>query len=632
MTTPRLGGAILTAAQAIPESTVNQLVRLLEQGAMQFSVEDKDLAAPPGSPADGAAYIVAASPTGAWSGKAEQIAWQLAGSGWQFIAPIEGMKAWARDENATYVYDGADWVPDSAFGGVTLDTDGTLSANSDARIASQKAVKTYVDTAVVGLLDYKGATDCSADPNYPAALKGDAYVVSVAGKIGGASGITVERGDFYFAKADNAGGTQAGVGSSWDVLQTNLINAAMLSGATFTGAVSVPDDGYSGSWNGSAEVPTKNAVYDALDAFSGGASTGISALAGSDDAMWFGDGSDGALTISSGTTTITRDMFYNDLTISSSGKMNTSGYRVHVLRTLDISAAGVDAIFANAQAGVRDGTDSVANAQGSGGSGTLSGTETLATSGSGGGNGGTGGTGAGAQAAAAGGGSNCIGSNGGASGKGGDVGATAGGASRAVTAFNTTRDLRRLTYECAVIIAGTYTRILGGGGGPGGGSGAGGGAGDNGGGGGGGGAGGGLLWLAARTIHCSGSTAAGAITARGGNGGVGGLGTGGINRGGGGGGSGGGGGWLILIYRFLTGIPATGAADASGGKGGAGANGTGTGLGGNGGAAGGGGRIHRMNLGTGVFTILNNTAAVAGNAASGIAGGAQQTNNQRLDI
>lgn len=103
-----------------------------------------------------------------------------------------------------------------------LDTDGTLAANSDAKLATQKAVKTYVDTLVAGLLDFKGSTDASGNPNYPAASKGDAYVISVAGKIGGASGKTVEIGDFVVAIADNAGGTEASVGTSWIVLQSNI--------------------------------------------------------------------------------------------------------------------------------------------------------------------------------------------------------------------------------------------------------------------------------------------------------------------------------------------------------------------------------------------------------------------------
>lgn len=224
-TSPVLATTDLVAGQAIPESTVNQNARRLEQGAQQFAVKDKDLATPPGSPADGDAYIVAASPTGAWAGKAEQIAYWQAGTGWLFIAPREGMRADVADEDIGYRYDGSDWVVVSAGGlaGYTIDTDGTLATNSDARLPTQKAVKTYVDAAVVGLLDYKGTIDASANPNYPAASKGDAYIISVAGKIGGASGESVEAGDFVFARADNAGGTEASVGTSWDVLQVNQL-------------------------------------------------------------------------------------------------------------------------------------------------------------------------------------------------------------------------------------------------------------------------------------------------------------------------------------------------------------------------------------------------------------------------
>lgn len=89
------------------------------------------------------------------------------------------------------------------------------------------ANKSYVDTAVTGLLDFKGTTNCSANPNYPAALKGDFYVVSVAGKIGGASGTSVDAGDSYYATADNAGGTEASVGASWAHVEHNLVNVAL---------------------------------------------------------------------------------------------------------------------------------------------------------------------------------------------------------------------------------------------------------------------------------------------------------------------------------------------------------------------------------------------------------------------
>ena len=102
MTTPRLGAPELTAGQAAPESTVNEQVRYLEQGAGHFSIKDRDLAAPPGSPADGDCYIVAASPTGAWSGQAGKIAFYM-NTGWEFIAVKEGMAFWIEDENALLV-------------------------------------------------------------------------------------------------------------------------------------------------------------------------------------------------------------------------------------------------------------------------------------------------------------------------------------------------------------------------------------------------------------------------------------------------------------------------------------------------------------------------------------------------
>lgn len=72
-----------------------------------------------------------------------------------------------------------------------------------------------------------GATACVGNPNYPAASKGDAYLVSSAGKIGGGAGTVVDVGDWFVASADNAGGTQVAVGASWFVLQANLVGAVL---------------------------------------------------------------------------------------------------------------------------------------------------------------------------------------------------------------------------------------------------------------------------------------------------------------------------------------------------------------------------------------------------------------------
>ena len=45
---------------------------------------------------------------------------------------------------------------------------------------------------------------------------------------------------------------------------------ASLSGATFTGDINVPNEAYGAGWNGSTEVPTKNALYDKIETISGG--------------------------------------------------------------------------------------------------------------------------------------------------------------------------------------------------------------------------------------------------------------------------------------------------------------------------------------------------------------------------
>lgn len=110
MTTPKLALPELSTSQAGKEITHNQALAILDQIA-QASVVDKDLAAPPGSPANGAAYIVASSPTGAWAGKAGQIAfWLSSVSAWTFIVPAAGWIVWVADEAERYQYSGSLWL------------------------------------------------------------------------------------------------------------------------------------------------------------------------------------------------------------------------------------------------------------------------------------------------------------------------------------------------------------------------------------------------------------------------------------------------------------------------------------------------------------------------------------------
>lgn len=75
----------------------------------QDSVKDKDLAAPPGSPAVKDRYIIATSPTGAWASRANQIA-EWSGSAWVFIVPTVGMTCYVDDEQRQNTWNGTAWV------------------------------------------------------------------------------------------------------------------------------------------------------------------------------------------------------------------------------------------------------------------------------------------------------------------------------------------------------------------------------------------------------------------------------------------------------------------------------------------------------------------------------------------
>lgn len=126
----------------------------------------------------------------------------------------------------------------SMFAANVVDTDTTLAANSDTRLASQKAVKAYVDALLNAndAMQFRGVIDCSTNPNYPAANAGYVYRVSVAGKIGGASGTVVEAGDQLLCITDGtSAGTQAAVGANWSITQSNIDGAVV-------GPASVTDD------------------------------------------------------------------------------------------------------------------------------------------------------------------------------------------------------------------------------------------------------------------------------------------------------------------------------------------------------------------------------------------------------
>ena len=105
--TPNLGMPLVTEGQQGGETTHNDALNFLDM-LVQCSVIDRDLTAPPGSPANGDVYIPKATATGAWVGKENDIAGFY--DGWIFATPEEGWLAYVRDENIFIKFDGASWV------------------------------------------------------------------------------------------------------------------------------------------------------------------------------------------------------------------------------------------------------------------------------------------------------------------------------------------------------------------------------------------------------------------------------------------------------------------------------------------------------------------------------------------
>lgn len=108
---------------------------------------------------------------------------------------------------------------------VTSNKSNTIIADaaSTTKYPSVKAIKDYTDSLVSGLIDYRGAYNASSDL-YPATggsgtggavMKGDMWVISVAGILGG---VPIQVGDMIIAVVNSPGQTAV----NWDSINTNL--------------------------------------------------------------------------------------------------------------------------------------------------------------------------------------------------------------------------------------------------------------------------------------------------------------------------------------------------------------------------------------------------------------------------
>lgn len=105
--TVNLGLPCIEGSQAQKHVTHNDALRILDT-LVQLAVLDRDLTAPPASPAEGQRWIVKTGATGVWAGHADAIAaWQ--DGAWQFSAPQAGWLAFVVDEGTLVAWNGTAW-------------------------------------------------------------------------------------------------------------------------------------------------------------------------------------------------------------------------------------------------------------------------------------------------------------------------------------------------------------------------------------------------------------------------------------------------------------------------------------------------------------------------------------------
>jgi len=144
--TANLSLAYIMPQQAQKFVTHNMALRDLDS-LVQLSVLDRDLTAPPATPAPGDRYLVAAGATGSWAGRdGAMAAWQ--DGLWLFYVPRPGWRSWIADEEILVAWTGSAWIstsesinPAPMIGVLTTaDTTNRLAVKSNAVLLSHDDV------------------------------------------------------------------------------------------------------------------------------------------------------------------------------------------------------------------------------------------------------------------------------------------------------------------------------------------------------------------------------------------------------------------------------------------------------------------------------------------------------------
>lgn len=211
-TTPRLGGTLLTLAQANAEVTANELFTLID-GALAIELQDRDLSSEPGGESAGEMWLVSGTGSGDWVGEDGNIALKTSG-GWRFFPPLGGMVAYVEDEAIWIQYSGSAWSS-------------MLTADSSrwVVIASNRYTTPPATTSTITMSDTTGLT-----PGLPLKIEngGTKYVLITA--VTTDTSITV----MGMALATGSAITELAVGTPEMVKQLNFFVAGVYADATDT--------------------------------------------------------------------------------------------------------------------------------------------------------------------------------------------------------------------------------------------------------------------------------------------------------------------------------------------------------------------------------------------------------------
>ena len=256
---------------------------------------DRDLTAPPPSPAEGDTYLVKATATGAWTGRDGQIAF-FADGAWKFYAAFAGLVAYVADEARLVVYDGTDWVDYASL--LSLQNVPLLGVNATADSTNKLAVKSsallfdnigngvqfkvnknaLADTAsLLYQTGYSGRAEVglTGDDDFHFKVSADGSTWTAALTIAAASGlVTAGKGLALNGTTSGATALQPQAAASGtlslpaatDTLvarnTTDTLTNKTLSGTTLSGATTLPG---SGQLNSSGQIGIKRAPSYDLD-------------------------------------------------------------------------------------------------------------------------------------------------------------------------------------------------------------------------------------------------------------------------------------------------------------------------------------------------------------------------------